>query len=178
MSNIEKSKFPRRYLLQVYQVIQSLLQPQVDSRDEEHPSPLPIRWAHCLVKNRRRLLLEEIEPMTIRIDTAGFPLEYGKARTELIRKAAVKDEKGEPVTKPGLVPGQIQYIIADGAALQHSIEELDKQFREQLEETKRFLDEEVEFEFYRIPLEQFPLEIAGPIMEALLPLVQEDNPAR
>ncbi len=160
--------FTRRELLGIYQTIQAVLNPQTGRCSQcGQPGTLPTKYAYALAKNRR-LLLAEIEPMSIKVNMMGMPFEYATAREEALKKASADPKTLKPVIVNGV------YQINDPVGLKEAMDELDKTHKDELEEAGKFLDEEVEFEFYTIWIEEFPKEMLGVHMEALLPLVRED----
>lgn len=108
-----------------------------------------------------RPLLEDVRTVT---KPTEIMIKFDKARIELVKKFAEKDEKGRPKQEMDPMTRRARFVVKDLAELDEAVEELAKKEypqalidREEAEKRgEEILDEEVEVDFYGIRLNKIP----------------------
>jgi len=120
-------------------------------------------------------LKPEVDAIQASLKPSKVYFEYDKKRAELAEKHAVK-EKGNPKKSPD---GQ-KYIIADQAAFDKELKELQNKHKEVIDERKKqensaekLLEEKVMVELHWIELSEIPENIKGTQMNAILPVIKQ-----
>jgi hypothetical protein len=146
----------------------------------------PIKFAYGLAKNKR-LFKDEIGAINeARVPPESFQ-EFEKKRITVCRKLADKDDKGQPITIDVLGSnGEIlssRFQTTENAikldeeinALREEYTDAINEFDEREEEILKLLEEEVEFDIFKIAFSQFPDKMSADHMEVLLDFVDDDS---
>ena len=137
-----------------------------------------VRWAYGMTRNLKRM-----EPIVQSVAEAekATPefLEYEKARVELAKEHADKDEKGRPITN-----GQ-SFQIADQEAFSEALMALQEEHKpalearqKQVEEVQGLLGEDVEYEPFLVSIDDAVGDVSGNLMEAIFFLIKDDGDQR
>lgn len=143
-----------------------------------------VKFAYNIARN-----LSLLKPLMNSFDKAlAIPkefTEYEKARVELAKKHADKDEKGKPKTEQISIPGVMEkthFVIKDMPAFEKELDELQEKHKgvidarqKQLDEYKALQDEEVEVEVISIPQMLLPADITTKELTSIFPLLEEDK---
>ena len=136
------------------------------------------KFAYAIARN-----MALIRPICKEIEQAIAPTEeytaYDTERAELAKSHAQKNKDGIENTNMN-EHGEKQYIIVDQKKFDAEHEELKTKHAEaidaresQIEEFKKTLEEEVEVNFYKMPLDIVPEGINSAQMEGILCLIEE-----
>lgn len=134
-----------------------------------------VKFAYTIARN-----INSLKPIVESIDKSlAIPkefAEYDKARLELAKKYADKDEAGKPLVKEN------QFIITDKVAFEAEIDALQEKHKEviearakQLDEYKVLQDEELEVEVFTIPHVLLPNDISTKELTAIFSIIEEEK---
>lgn len=133
-----------------------------------------VKFAYAIAKNKK-LVLAELEILKDVLKDSDNFIEYDKKRIELCEKYCTKDDKGKPVIKNRKYDG-----LTKNEEFTKKLDELGEKFKEVIDEKKKraeeyknLLDEEVEFEFYKIKLENVPEDITAAQIESVDAILED-----
>ncbi len=134
-----------------------------------------VKFAYARAKNKK-LVLAELELLKNVMKDSDEFIEYDKKRIELCEEYCTKDDKGKPVIKNRKYDG-----LTKNEEFTKKLNELNEKYKEVIdekkkraEEYKKLLDEEIDFEFHKIKLQDVPEDITGAQLEAI-DLILEEN---
>ena len=122
------------------------------------------QFAYGLAKNKARLK-EDIEAIA---EAEKIGVEFDNERIAICEKYATKDADGKPVTENNAYVG-----LNDNQLFLGEMNDLHKKYEPMIKETNELMNKKVGIEFYMIPFESVPEEIAGTDMEILMPMIAE-----
>jgi len=134
------------------------------------------KFAYAIAKNRTKIQ-DEINALA----EARKPLdEVDKKRLELCRELCDKDEHGKPITESEEIPGGKRTVfkgIAGNEEFDKRLEKIREPYNDKLEELEKLTNEECEkkYDFHMIPLDLFPDKITPALMQALLPMIKDEE---
>jgi len=127
------------------------------------------KLAYAIARNRSRL-----RSVVEAIEEASKPVPaFEKKRVELAREMAQKDGSGNPI----MMPDQKSFVVADMVTFNEKLETIRKSTKQTArdKQVEKFMEEKEEVDIYQVPFELFPDTIRPDIMEALLPMVEEEE---
>lgn len=133
-----------------------------------------VKFAYARAKNKK-LILAELELLKdITKDPDEF-IDYDKKRIELCKVYCKKDDEGNAIIKNNKYEG-----LKENTEFIKKLKELNEKFKEvidkrkkQAEEYQKLLDEEIDFEFYKIKLDNIPSDITGAQLEMIELILEE-----
>jgi hypothetical protein len=135
------------------------------------------KFAYAVARNLAKIKTE-IESIQKAFEAPEAYIEYDKARAELAKTNAVKDEKGNPRIE--IEMGQQKYVIADQAKFDKELEELRAKHQpaveardRQVKEFEELLKGEVEIDLYTINPVLLPDTISGAQTDGIMPMIEE-----
>lgn len=165
-------KLAREQVVAIYGILKNLGQEKISAKG-----------AFAIVKNkdlaeREVKQIEEAQQKLVTPELKDKLMEYDKRRIEECRLLADKDDKGIPIIENNLfkLSPESRTLLAEKIQNLHNEyketftqkESIDKEFEE-------VLKEEIEIGFHKIKIEDFPAKISPAEMEALVPLVWEEE---
>ena len=132
-----------------------------------------VKFSYGVSKNMN-LLKSEVESIEKAITASEEFIVYDKARVQLAKEFAEKNEKGEPIVK-----GQ-EYVIRDEKKFEKELKKLQEEHKEVLEARKqqiddyaKLLEEEIEVKVHKIKLEDVPADISTQQMNGIVSIIEE-----
>jgi len=132
------------------------------------------RFAYAVAKNKK-FLDDEITILRKGVEPEQALIDYEKKRIELCEKHADKDDKGKPVIVNNVYQGlgENEEFQAEMEKLADKSKDLLESRKAQLESFNEMIKDEIEFEFWKIKLSDFPDGIAAESLLVLTPIISE-----
>lgn len=121
-----------------------------------------IYLAYGLSKNKSRTS-EELSAIQ---DVEKLISEFDIARVQLCEKYSAKDESGASILRDGKYVG-----LESNDGFKKELNDLMHLHKDSIDKVNNFLMEEVDIDFYKIPISSFPKEISMELFQALLPII-------
>ena len=147
-----------------------------------------VKFVYGIGKNSKRIA-DDLELLRegLRRPTKEYR-ECERKRADLCKEYATKDESGKPITMPtpGGQRGQEEYIgLVGNMEFDAAIDELEKEYKNEIDKRDALpdeyddaLDEEIEFEYYMISMDDVPEQITVSQLRSIMDVIKDDEPTK
>ena len=138
---------------------------RMTNNEDGSPKLIRSRLGYAISRSESRMK-EEMAA----IDVMMRPyIEYETKRMGLCQELSEKDENGEPIIlEDGSYKG-----VKENPEWQSKIDALQVEYKEQIDEINKMLDEEVGIDFYQIDISELPETMTKQDLEILIPFIKE-----
>jgi len=137
-----------------------------------------VKFAYAISKNSKNLS-EEVEACESSMKRSKSFIEYDEKRVVLCKEHCDKDEGGKPVIIENAGTGTYAGLKGNNS-FDKAIEVLQSEYSEAIEEQKKmadefkkFLEEEVEVELYKVKLADVPEDISVGQLNGIMAIIEE-----
>lgn len=131
-------------------------------------------FGYALNKNLE-IMRPEIEALQKAITPSEKFIEYDKKRVEIVKKHALKDEKGDFIVNAS------GYDVGDNISIvEEEIKPLNEEYakaikdrEDQIKEYNKLIKEDSSIKLYKVKLENLPKDITGEQQKAIFPIIEE-----